>query len=247
MLGLSDKIPSGLKFLFADTLNQKEILKELTSELSKETVDLVVVDSFGDVFQGVDLNNNAMVRSTVRSFDKIAKKYKCLIVFIHHINKAAYNSSPGQKYIQGGSGLVQKIRTALFISEGKGPIRYLSIVKGNYTPRKHKELSIELSFSEENFLFTRTGNNIQTAHIGNANNHNEKPENIKNLAIDIFKDQAFKYNDFIQEFKNVTSLSTTSAKRYIDKFVNEGIVLKTDGTYHLNPDIIDEPQKPYQI
>jgi len=51
-------------------------------------------DSFGDIFKGGDSNNNMAMRNTVKTFDKIAKKHNCLILFVHHINKGAYRQAP---------------------------------------------------------------------------------------------------------------------------------------------------------
>ena len=65
-------------------------MKHIDTTLTKAPVDLVVVDSFGDIFKGNDTNNNMGMRNTVKIFDRIAKKHNCLILFVHHINKGAY-------------------------------------------------------------------------------------------------------------------------------------------------------------
>lgn len=87
MNGLGQTVKENLRFIFADTMEQEEILKSLDEELTIAPADLVVVDSFGDIFKGGDSNNNMAMRNTVKTFDKIAKKHNCLILFVHHINK----------------------------------------------------------------------------------------------------------------------------------------------------------------
>jgi RecA-family ATPase len=53
MNGLNSVPKENLRFIFADTMEQEEILKELDKQLSEAPADLVVVDSFGDILKGV--------------------------------------------------------------------------------------------------------------------------------------------------------------------------------------------------
>ncbi len=55
-------------------MEQQDILIQLDKALTDDPADLVVVDSFGDIFTGSDSNNNMVMRNTVKLFDKIAKK-----------------------------------------------------------------------------------------------------------------------------------------------------------------------------
>jgi len=187
--GLGKQAVENLRFIFADTMNQEEIIKNLNEQLTLEPVDLVVIDSFGDIFQGNDSNNNMAMRNTVKTFDKIGKEHNCLVLFVHHINKAAYRVAPGQEHIQGGAGLVQKVRLAIVLSEGEGNIRYFTVVKGNYCPKMYKENSLELNFSEECFLFSNTGKLIPTNELGTStetNNKEEKYNELETIAMSIF-------------------------------------------------------------
>lgn len=102
----------------------------LDLHLTQNSCDLVVVDSFGDIFQGTDSNSTTQMRKNVRSFDYFAKKHKCLILFVHHINKASYTETPHQKNIMGGGGLTQKVRFAWQLTSGEGSTKYLTVVKG---------------------------------------------------------------------------------------------------------------------
>ena len=131
MYGLGEKVKENLRFMFADTMEQEEILTQLEAALIEQPADLVVVDSFGDIFKGGDTNNNMAMRNTVKTFDRIAKNHNCLILFVHHINKGAYRVAPGQEHIQGGAGLVQKVRLAIQLSEGEGNIRYFTVAPKN--------------------------------------------------------------------------------------------------------------------
>jgi hypothetical protein len=224
-----------LHFLFADTMEQHEILIKLEEELSKNSADLVVVDSFGDVFKGHDTNNNMAMRNTVKLFDKIANQYNCLILFVHHINKGAYRQAPGQEHIQGGAGLMQKVRLGIQLSEGEGSTRYFTVVKGNYCPKEYKQNSLELEFSESNFLFTNSGKLVPTNKIGvtNDDEKEEKYNELHSLAEEIFGEKLISYGKFVELYCNATGKSTPTAKRVHKQLKECEIIVSCNGNYRL--------------
>lgn len=234
--GLNEEPVENLRFIFADTMEQSELLKTLDDELKRLPADLVVVDSFGDVFKGGDTNNNMAMRNTVKIFDKIAKENNCLILFVHHINKAGYSQAPGQEQIQGGAGLVQKVRLAVVLSEGEGDIRYFSVVKGNYCPKEFRENSLELLFSEKTFLFENTGNRIALNNMGRqskAAKDDGKAVKLENLAEFIFQDAIISNSEFVKRFCDKTSKSEVTGKRTLKTLLETKIVEKVEGKYRL--------------
>jgi len=241
--GLGKQAVENLRFIFADTMNQEEIIKNLNEQLTLEPVDLVVIDSFGDIFQGNDSNNNMAMRNTVKTFDKIGKEHNCLVLFVHHINKAAYRVAPGQEHIQGGAGLVQKVRLAIVLSEGGGDIRYFTVVKGNYCPKMYKENSLELNFSEETFLFKNTGRIIPTSELGTqteSNNKDERYNELVEIAQKIFKDKLVSTGVFVQEFCDITKKSIPTAKRAHANLIKFDLIEKFNGVYRLKNSITAE-------
>jgi len=236
LVGFNEAPNKNLRFIFADTMEQEEILKLLDEELTKAPADLVVVDSFGDIFKGGDSNNSMAMRNTVKSFDKIAKRHSCLILFVHHINKGAYRQAPGQEHIQGGSGLMQKVRLGIQLSEGEGNIRYFTVVKGNYCPKEFKQNSIELDFSEINFIFTNTGKLIPTSELGTQPNEDKKDQKYNELvsiAEEIFGNQLVSYNNFVKRFCDITGKSFSTAKRAHTNLKNLEIIVEANGLYRL--------------
>ena len=234
--GLGKQAVENLRFIFADTMNQEEIIKNLNEQLTLEPVDLVVIDSFGDIFQGNDSNNNMAMRNTVKTFDKIGKEHNCLVLFVHHINKAAYRVAPGQEHIQGGAGLVQKVRLAIVLSEGEGNIRYFTVVKGNYCPKMYKENSLELNFSEETFLFSYTGKLIPTNELGTAtetNNKEEKYNELETIAMSIFGNKLVSTGNFVKQFCEITGKSIPTAKRAHANLIKFDLIEKVNGVYRL--------------
>lgn len=234
--GLQETAKENLRFIFADTMEQTEILEGLEAELKKAPADLVVVDSFGDIFKGGDSNNNMAMRNTVKAFDKIAKQQNCLILFVHHINKGAYRLTPGQEHIQGGAGLVQKVRLAIQLSEGEGSIRYFTVVKGNYCPKEYKANTLELNFSEETFLFSFSGKMLPTSEIGTKPEGNDKDvkfAELERVADEIFGDRILSYSTFVKDYCNYSSKSVPTAKRVHQHLKKLEIIVECQGGYRL--------------
>ena len=247
--GLGEKAKENLRFMFADTMEQEEILTQLENALTEEPADLVVVDSFGDIFKGGDTNNNMAMRNTVKAFDKIAKQYNCLILFVHHINKGAYRVAPGQEHIQGGAGLVQKVRLAIQLSEGEGNIRYFTVVKGNYCPKEYKQNSLELNFSEETFLFSNTGRLIPTSDLGTQPDIKQKEDKINELediATEIFSDNLISYSTFVKKYCELKNKGVATAKRVHASLVKLEIIEKCNGVYRLKNNNIADKNNPFE-
>ena len=247
--GLGEKAKENLRFMFADTMEQEEILTQLENALTEEPADLVVVDSFGDIFKGGDTNNNMAMRNTVKSFDKIAKQHNCLILFVHHINKGAYRVAPGQEHIQGGAGLVQKVRLAIQLSEGEGNIRYFTVVKGNYCPKEYKQNSLELNFSEETFLFSNTGRLIPTSDLGTQPDIKQKEDKINELediATEIFSDNLISYSTFVKKYCELKNKGVATAKRVHASLVKLEIIEKCNGVYRLKNNNIGDENNPFE-
>lgn len=236
--GINKDYNDNLRFVFADTLDQNEIRNTLENELKEKPVSLVIIDSYGDIFNGQDSNNNMAMRNTAKAYDKIAKQHNCLILFVHHINKKGYGSTPSQQHVQGGSGLTQKVRIVLQLSEGLHEVRYLTVIKGNYCPKKYKSESLELNFSEDTFLFTSTGRFVQTDQIGSNNKKSRSDRNLKNeinLIQEIIKKDSFTNTDLVNQYIKRAHISVRTAQRKIKKLVEESVLIKNnDGTYSFN-------------
>ena len=114
--------------------------------------------------------------TTVKTFYKIAKKTNSLILLVHHINKGAYRKAPGQEHIQGGAGLMQKVRLGIHLSEVDNNTRNFTGVKDNYCQTEYKQNYIVLDISEETFLYSNTGKLIHTNELLKQTNKEQKDE-----------------------------------------------------------------------
>lgn len=232
--GLNQTETENLAFIFADTLSHEEILLALDQHLTANPCDLVIVDSFGDIFQGTDTNSTNQMRKNVRYFDYFAKKHKCFILFVHHINKSSYNETPNQKNIMGGGGLTQKVRFAWQLTQGEGDRKYLTVVKGNYCPREYKENSWVLAFSEETFIFSNTSERLLTASINldGGKNKDTKHSKLVSLADEIFGIETISYKVYCERYENITGKAQASAKRDHRFMKDSDIIIQDEETKH---------------
>jgi hypothetical protein len=248
--GLNQSVSENLAFIFADTLTHEEILLALDQHLTAFPSDIVVVDSFGDIFQGTDTNSTNQMRKNVRYFDYFAKKHKCLILFVHHINKGSYHEAPHQKNVSGGGGLTQKVRFVWQLTRGEGLARYLTVTKGNYCPSEYKENSWVLMFSETDFLFTNSTQKIATDSINldGGKNKDTKFSKLVNLADEIFGTETISYKVFCQRYENQTGKAQASAKRDHKAMKDLEIIIQDEETKHwkLNgtPGLMENPTVP---
>lgn len=236
MEGLGQNANENLSFIFADTLSQEEILLALDEHLTAKPCDLVIVDSFGDIFSFNDTNNSIAMRRTVKNFDRFAKKHQCFILFVHHINKNAYKQSPHQMHIMGGAGLVQKVRLAMQLSQGEDLYKYFSIVKGNYCPREIKQNAMQLSFDDKHFIFTRTGTSIpiDSLKIDEGKNKDTKYDKLVRMADEIFGSESFTNTQFCKKYCDVIGKGIAQAKRDLKAMHELEVVIKDGKLYRLN-------------
>jgi archaellum biogenesis ATPase FlaH len=151
-LNYQPKQLAGLKFIF-DTSN---LLDKLENELSKEPVDVIVIDTFSDLY-GKSINETNQVRTFLNQFSQLAQKYKCLIIFLHHTGKKTELLVPSKNNLLGSQGFEAKMRMVmeLRLDPVDASKRHLCVVKGNYLPRENKTESYVLIFND-NLLFTMT-------------------------------------------------------------------------------------------
>lgn len=115
--------------------------------LATNKVDLIVIDTFADIFTG-NLNMVNDVRAFLQKFSEIAQKHKCLILFNHHCGKRNEEKYPSKDNVLGSQGFEAKMRLVLELRRdpNNSTLRHLCILKGNNLDDEIKQKSIELSF-----------------------------------------------------------------------------------------------------
>lgn len=172
-IGLTDEQLQNVEFLF-DTEN---LLSKLQSKLETNPVDLIIIDAFGDVFDGKDGNQNAQVRQFLNRFTQLAIKNKCSIGFLHHTGKRTEDMTPSKNNTIGSQGFEAKMRLVieLRIDKTNPDIRHFCVVKGNYLPQEYKSKSI-VARIDENLTFTDTGERVPYEQLNEGTSGRAKIE-----------------------------------------------------------------------
>lgn len=135
--------------------NYDEIFLRLKTCLSESEFDLIVIDTYSDVF-GENLNDTHLVRTFLNPIQQLANDAGCLILLLHHTGKRTDDKPPHKSNILGAQGFESKTRLVMELRKDyiEPSIRHLCIVKGNHLPEEYKCKSIALEFDGERMLFT---------------------------------------------------------------------------------------------
>lgn len=156
----------GLKFI-TETDN---LLQRLEKELEADPVDLIVLDTFGDLY-GKSMNESNQVRTFLNEYSQLAQKHQCLVIVLHHTGKRTDEFAPSKHNLLGSQGFESKMRLVveLRLDRYYTNRRHFCIVKGNYLSREFKESSYVLEMNE-NFYFSNTGERVPFAELGGEDN-----------------------------------------------------------------------------
>lgn len=159
--GCDENKLGNIRFIF-DTENLPE---KLESELKKQQVDLVVIDTFSDIYTD-EMNQINKVRSFMNEYFNLASRYECLFVFNHHTGKTAEDKLPSKHNSIGSTGFEGKARMVMELRQDYEDLgkRHLCIVKGNYLASHYKDRSYELNF-DISTGFTTTGKRVGFEHL----------------------------------------------------------------------------------
>lgn len=152
----------GLEFII-DTEDHVQVLEK---KLSETPVDVVVIDTFGDLY-GKSMNESNQVRSFLNEYSQLAQKYKCLVIVMHHTGKRTDDFAPSKHNLLGSQGFESKMRLVIEFRLDKynSSLRHLCIVKGNYLSSEYKESSFVLRM-DDNFHYTNTGERVLFNELG---------------------------------------------------------------------------------
>lgn len=229
-----DKSKLSLAFLRDESI--AELIQKLDAFCSLTPVDLVVIDAFGDIFSGSDSNNNIQMRRDIKAFDDIVRKHKISVLFVHHINKSGYGKNPSQELIQGGSGLTQKVRFALFLSRNDDGQKFLNVAKGNYSSKFYKENRLPVDLDEDTLTFEVNGD---WEHVDSSKKNKTKEGLTETDLFLIFKDNGLKYSVLRSKIMDNLSVAGSTAERKIGKLVTNGKIIKL-GEYYYRSESVDK-------
>jgi len=133
--------------------NFDELRVRLKKYLDQNPVDLIIIDAFGDVFQG-DINASNSVRNFLNTYVSFIQRYKCSVLFVHHICKGNKKQKSEKDQLLGSTGIEGKMRNVLMLSIVNDQ-HQLSIAKGNYVSREDKKTPLYLNFNSDALTFSR--------------------------------------------------------------------------------------------
>jgi hypothetical protein len=221
-----DKSKLSLAFLRDESI--VELIKKIDAFCTETPIDLVIIDAFGDIFSGSDSNNNIQMRRDIKAFDDVVRRHNICVLFVHHVNKSGYNKNPSQELIQGGSGLTQKVRFALFLSRNDDGQKFLNVAKGNYSSKYYKENRLPIDFDEGTLTFDVFG---EWEPINN--NKKGKKEDLTDISLySLMKNDGYTYSSLSSKIMVFLSISKSTAERRIAALLKDKKVIKHDDLYY---------------
>jgi predicted ATP-dependent serine protease len=143
-----DPYLSNIWFLF----DNKDVIDSITQLLETESIDLVIVDAYSDVFEE-DMNHANKVRQFLTEYGKLADQYGCAILFMHHYGKG--DRTKAKHKILGSAGFEQKMRSILSLDR-KDDQSFLKTIKNNYLSHDEGNSADHLLLGDD-LLFTKIG------------------------------------------------------------------------------------------
>jgi RecA-family ATPase len=140
-----DERLSKLKYVY----NTEGIIKNLRAVVKTNCVDLIIIDSYADLFTG-SMNTSNEVRFYLNMYNSIANEFGVTVVILHHAKKASASMVPNKNSILGSQGFEAKMRSVLMLTQDNSDesLRHLCIVKNNYLPESEKSMSYVLRFND---------------------------------------------------------------------------------------------------
>lgn len=224
-VGLTDDQSLNIQFVF-DTDN---LIDNIEKKLKESPADLVIIDAFGDVFDGKDLNQNNQVRTFLNKFTQLANRYKCSIGFLHHTGKRTELLSPSKNNAIGSQGFEAKMRLVieLKMDVNSPDLRHFCVVKGNYLPQDQKNSSIVVRM-DDNLTFSDTGERVDYANLNEGSTGRTlkiEPSNTDDLThftcirkLFFTDKKQFSQRDLTAKLEDYWNVSNKIARRFVDYY-----------------------------
>lgn len=214
--------------------NLNQLLESLRAVLINSSFDLVVVDGYGDLFDGADMNSITDTRRFLNKFDLLAKQAKTSILFNHHMTKASYSTGGSLQDVQGSGGILQKPRAVFTLTKVDKENRILRVLKGNTAPNEYKSKGVSLKFSEDTLTFSADAGLVD---LPSTTSKSMDYDNLYSIAKTVFSDSGtMKYPEIKRAIEQASNVRDTQAKTYRAEMKKLGIIVEDEnGDYFLNP------------
>lgn len=178
----------------------KELIKRLDNLLTKKSADIVIIDTFTDVFDG-DMNQANKVRTFIQKFKELGVKHKTLLIFNHHCGKKNDYKAPHKDNLLGSQGFESSMRVVFELRKdfNNPELRHLCIVKGNYLMEEYKNSSFVLHFNfEDGFRNTGVRTNFDKLIKSEEQQHLKEIKKERVLAL---KETGLSYRQISEKLK----------------------------------------------
>lgn len=214
---LSKEEAERVEFLFSCDC----IAEKVEACLVAKPVDLVIIDTFGDICKD-DISQSNNIRNLLNLFADTARRHGCFILFAHHIRKTGENTAPSKLNALGSQAFEAKMRVLIELRRSKRnkDLLHLCIVKGNYLPNDYKQQSFDLQ-TDSDMNFTATGGRTELSEI-NSYLPVISPVNEEQLALMQQKEKdketiikLYKQGKSIREISELVPQSKSTVQRII--------------------------------
>lgn len=175
---LNPEAAKNLRFVFE--IDPGTIAQEVATMLNEEPADLIVIDAFGDAFNGKNINDNTEVRKFYNLFKPIIKQHECLIIFNHHTGKRSDTYAVSKDNSLGSQAIEATPRLAIELRQDPTDpeIKHFCVVKANYLSSEFKRKSYGLKM-DNNFVFAQTGQRLDFSELAKPSKPERKPKTPK--------------------------------------------------------------------
>lgn len=168
-------------FLF----EQDKPVQKINEILKDNPVDLVIIDSFTDTFEG-DINNSISVRKFMKDFSQMAVNYDCAVILLHHIGKGKEEGPASKNNLLGSTGIEAKARLVMELKGGKhADERELWFTKGNSLTTEQKSKGMIISLGEHRTFSFKSDKAIKNVDDGNKKTKFDNKEAIVNRIVEL--------------------------------------------------------------
>lgn len=214
------------------------IIQNIKTLIERKPVDVIIIDSPIDIFDGKDFNEAIQVRKFLNKFKAIAHEHGCTIIFIHHTAKRTENYTPSKNNILGSQSFEAAMRLVLELrfDTTDSSLRHLCVVKTNYMHSDVKKEALILEF-DKNLVFHNTGNVIATCDIALPRHGSNKksPDKYSNeyhirFLSEIYTEKEVNYlsqNELNQVIQQHYKCSEKPAREFVSFFEKNEWIINT--------------------
>jgi hypothetical protein len=209
------------------------------------------LDTWSDLYQGNASQFNE-IRFGLRPLKRIAQKYKCCVIIIHHTVKYSENTQPNKNRVNGSQAIEATLRSVLELRNlDDGKSKCLSVVKGNFISTEFKKTGLILDFEEEHLQFSTDKESIDIGGLGSdGRNRKYSDPLVKDELLRLKKEQNLSFENcrrrLVQQFGETNVPRMTRLKNWFSESVGQSKPIQSDRLTKMDePTVEKDPDDPH--